>query len=92
MYRELRRQKNASGLLRFRKEGEGKNNEYEPKLLQGLGTLPKVNLIREYSSIDGMKGKALGRLIFEMSILLSSGTKTNKKCNKPTATQPFSSF
>jgi hypothetical protein len=56
----LRWQKNTSGLLRFRKEGEGKNKEYEPKLLQGLCTLCLKLIENEKCFLnDSMKGKFL---------------------------------
>ena len=57
MYSELRWPKDTVGRLRFRYEGEGKNNKYENKLLQRLihFTL-KATKYGEYFSNDSMKG------------------------------------
>lgn len=58
MYRELWRLKSTVGRLRFRREGEGKNDEYETKLLQCLihFTL-KATKNRDHFSNDSMKGQ-----------------------------------
>ena len=59
MYGVLRRLQNTVGRLRFRYEGEGKNNEYETKLLQRLihFTLKATKNV-DYSLNDSMKGRS----------------------------------
>ena len=58
VYSELWWLKDTVGRLRFRYESEGKNNEYETKLLQVSCTL-HLKLLQNggYFLKDGMKGK-----------------------------------
>jgi len=54
---ELWWQKSTIGLLRLQYKGEGKNNEYETKLLHSLFHFTlKATKNGDYFSSDGMKG------------------------------------
>lgn len=64
VYRDLWRLKGTIGWLRFRGEGEGKNNEYANELLQGLMHFTlKATKNGDCFSNDSMKG------IFRLIIL-----------------------